>query len=516
MNAPAAPRKRRFDSSSLGALANTGASAFRLAVQLILLPVLARLIGPSEYGLVALAMPVILLANVIADGGLVQALGRLPSASKTVESTAFWVTVGVGVVLAALCCASAFPIGWSFHQPRLPFLILALSPILLMNSATAVFNGRIIRERRFGTFAMGDLLSTFVGAVVALLAATHGFGAWSLVVQQLALWVTKFTWITTRGRASVGFEFRFAEVRELMAFGANNIGATIADWVSKNIDNMIIGGVLGATSLGFYAMAYQVIRVPDMLISGPFWFYIFTAMSRAVHRRDHDAIEGLARAGLRLGAIALAPLFCGLALVADLLASVILGPRWEGAIGPLRLLPLAGFGFALCSLIASMMMGLGKAALQLRLSFGFGLVTIVAVAGGSRFGLDAACAALSVGVVAVMAYYLHHLAKAVETSRLGLLRALLPAAIGCVALAFAVTATRVALASAAPVVVLLAAMVAGGVAYGAVILAIARRQILSDAREFSRAHGEAPPSDAEEKAKAAHIEVVETALSPAG
>jgi PST family polysaccharide transporter len=504
--------------TSLGALANSGASALRLTCQLGLLPILARLIGPAEYGLVALAMPVVLLANVIADGGLVAALGRQREASRTMESTAFWVTVGVGLTLATAACAAAFPIGWALRQPRLPWLILALSPILLMNSITAVSNGRIIRERRFGTFAMGDMLATLAGAATALLAATHGFGAWSLVAQQLALWVTKLVWITSRGGARIGFVFRYAEVRDLVIFGLNNIGGTIADFVSKNVDNMIIGGVLGATPLGYYAMAYQVIRVPDMLITGPFWLYIFTAMSRAAHRGDRSAIRDLARAGLRLSAAALAPLFLGLALVADLAVALILGPKWTGAIGPLRLLAAAGFGFCICSTIAAMLMGLGKAALQFRLALAMGVATIVTVGGAAGFGVEAASGALACGVWAVGLYYVDQLARDLKTTRASLLTAMAPALVGCLALAATVLGVRELLRAAPPGVALAAAILAGAAAYALVIWLIARRRLLADARVFSRAHADARAAETDAAAVDAEAGMIEAeaALNPVG
>jgi PST family polysaccharide transporter len=488
--------------SSLGALAGSGASALRLLCQLGLLPILARLIGPEEYGLVALAMPVILLANVVTDGGLVLALGRQREVSRTVESTVFWITVGVGLTLALSACAVAFPIGELLRQPRLPWLILALSPILLMNSLTSVSNGRIIRERRFATFAAGDVISTLAGAATALAAATHGWGAWSLVAQQLVLWVFKLTWVTARGGARIGFTFRFQAVRDLVTFGANNIGGTIADFAAKNVDNMIIGGVLGATALGHYAMAYQVIRVPDMLISGPFYFYILTALARAAHRGDRDAIHTLAKAGLRIGAVALAAPFCGLALVADLVVGLILGPKWTGSIAPLRFLAAAGFCFCMCSIMAAMMMGLGKAALQLRLSIVLGLSTVVSVGIGAAFGLAAVSGALSFGVALVGFYYVDQLARDLGVSRVSLLASLIPAAQGTLVMALAVLLTRELLAGAPPLLALAACVVAGAASYGAVIWLVARRRLMMDASAFGQAHADARNEEAADPAHA--------------
>ncbi|MDZ4054311.1 MAG: oligosaccharide flippase family protein, partial [Phenylobacterium sp.] len=105
---PLASRKPRLHRTSFGALALTAASSLRLLLQLALLPILARLVGPAEYGLVALAMPFILLANVLSDGGMGYALGRRAQASRELESTVFWLTAGLGAALALACCLAAF------------------------------------------------------------------------------------------------------------------------------------------------------------------------------------------------------------------------------------------------------------------------------------------------------------------------------------------------------------------------------------------------------------------------
>jgi PST family polysaccharide transporter len=350
------------------------------------------------------------------------------------------------------------------------------------------------------------------------LAATHGWGAWSLVAQQIVLWVCKLTWVTLRAGARVKLMFRFSEVRDILIFGANNIGATLADYISRNIDNMIVGGVLGATMLGYYAMAYQMIRIPDMLISGPFYYYIFTALSRAAHAGDRAEIQNLAKAGLRLGSAALAPLFCGLALTSDLAVGVVLGPKWVGAIGVLRWLSAAGFGFCLCSIMAAMLTGLGRAGLQLRLALMLSLATIVTVGGAVRFGLVPVAAALACGVACVCVYYLDQLARDLKASRSGLALALAPAAIGCAVLCGVVFAVRQVLAGQPRALILFAALTAGALAYLAVMLVIARKRLIADARAFSRIQND---SHAATAAQGDEAEVVtpaqaEAALSAAG
>lgn len=480
----------RLRRTSLGALALTGASALRLILQFALLPLLARLVGPAEYGLVALAMPFILLANVLADGGMGYALGRRREVGPELESTVFWLTAGIGASLALVCCAAALPMGAILGQPRLPLLIAALSPILLMNGLTAVSNGRIIREGRFAVFAAGDLISTGAGAATAVTAALHGWGAWSLVAQQLVLWTAKLIWVTWKGHAAIGFRWRLAEARGLLSFGLSTVGAILADFVSRNLDSLIVGGVLGVLSLGFYAMAYQIVRVPDMLISGPLYLYIFTAVSRTVG--DHKASGDLAVAALRLGSALLAPLFCGLALVADLAVPLVLGAGWTGAVAPLQILPWAGFFFCLCSIMATTAMGLGRSKLQLAMSLLLAVIAILVVALSARLGLPAVCAALACGMGAVSVIYVHQLARILSMSRRRLAVAFLPATVGAGTLTAAVLGVRGMLSSAPSPAIFAVAIGAGALSYLAVI-ALFRRQLQQDVRAFARAQDDSPP-----------------------
>ncbi|RAK50702.1 oligosaccharide flippase family protein [Phenylobacterium deserti] len=494
--AAAKPARTRAQRTSLGALALSASSALRLTLQFAMLPVLARLVGPTEYGLVALAMPFILLANVVADGGMSYALGRRREASPTLESTVFWLGGAIGLTLALICCAIAYPLSALLDQPRLPGLLIALSPVLLLNSLTPVSNGRIIREGRFAVFAAGDCLSAVVAAATALTAAMNGAGAWSLVAQQLALWITKFVWVTWKGGATIRRDFHFAEAKPLLIFGFSTIGAMLSDFAARNLDTLIIGGVLGATSLGFYSMAYQIIRVPDMLIVGPLYLYIFTAVSRTGSGGRPEAIHELALASVRLSAAGLMPLFVGLALVADLAVSVVLGSKWLGAIPSLQLLGGAGFAIGMCAMMATNLMGRGRAGLQFRLSLLLATTTVLTVAGSARFGLGIVSATLSLGLLSVMTIYAFCLARDLKMPFARLASGFVPAAVGCAAMAGAVLLARRELAQAPPLLELLAMIVLGALAYAGALWLVAGRRLIGDVRAFARAQADKPTQEA--------------------
>jgi PST family polysaccharide transporter len=484
----AASRGRAAPGAALGAIALSVSNAQRLGVQLAMLPILARLVGPAEYGLVALAVPFVLFCNMLADAGLSQALARRQSVSVELESTVFWLAGALGVALAAFASLAAWPLGLVLHQPRLPALILALSPILVMSGLTAAANARVIREGRFGVFAGGDFTSTVSAAAVALWAAAHGAGAWSLVAQQLTLWSVKFLWVNLSARPRVRAVFRPREIVDLVRFGLHAIGANLADFVARNVHSVIVGGALGATALGYYAMAYQIVRVPDLVLSGPLYLYVFTAVSRAAAQGAHDRAADLAVSALRLSAAVLAPVFAGLALIAPLAVELVLGPAWRASGPVLANLCAAGFGFSLCLVTGAVLMGLGRSHLQFRLAVLLAALTTALLALAARAGLGPVSLALSAGVVAASLAYLAVLGRDLAIPANRLAAAFGPAAGGAAAMTLALVLLAPRLAGLPDLPRLALQIATGAIVYGATVFALGGARLRDDLRRFSRAH----------------------------
>lgn len=472
---------------AIGALALSLSNMLRMGVQLAMLPVLARLVGPAEYGLVALAVPFVLFCNMLADAGLSQALARRPDVTPELESTVFWLAGGLGFGLSVFAAVAAWPLGLLMDQPRLPWLILALAPILTMSGFTAVSNARVIREGRFGVFAGGDFISTAAAAAVALTAALNGAGAWSLVAQQLTLWICKFLWVNFNARPTIRRYCRPSEVADLFRFGVHSIGSNLADFVARNLDNLIVGGVLGTMVLGWYAMAYQIVRVPDLIVSGPLYLYVFTAMSRAANAGDRSPAD-LVVSALRLAWTALAPIYVGLALIAPLAVEVVLGETWRPAASVMANLSAAGFGFANCLLLAAVVMGLGRSQIQLRMAALSAVATIAIVASTARFGLDVVSLSLGAGIFAIATIYLVVVTRSLNIAPQRIARAALPGLAGVVALVCGVEGARMIAGALPPGGRLIAEIGAGGIAYILAAGLIGRKSLIADARAFAKAH----------------------------
>lgn len=476
---PPAPGETLARRAFFGSLALAGANFGRIALQMAIIPILARLLGPEAVGILALAMPFVLLANLLADAGMGAALVRRADPSPMLESTVFWMSGAVGAALAGLLCLIAPLAAGLLHQPAIAGVLIALSPILVLSSSLSVANARISRGRRFHLYAFGDLLSVSLSIGAAIAAALIGLGAWSLVIQQLTLWTVKCAWIIPASGFRPTLAVRPALVRDLLGFGLNNVGANIADFIGKSVPALVVGASLGVVAAGKYALAYQLVRIPELVVSGPLMLATFTAVS-ALAIDGADPGETIART-LRLTVIVLAPLFCGLTLTADLIVGLFLGGRWQGAGPVLAALAPAGFFLCIYSLIGAALMGLGRSDLQFRLAFACGLTMLLGALVGAMSGLPGAALGVSLAAAAQAPFYFTVLSRQVPGRRalLAGLSAPLIATSGMGAMVAVARASTGHLPAAAELVISVAV---GVLAYAVLLGVIARRQIGADLR----------------------------------
>jgi PST family polysaccharide transporter len=383
--------------SFIGAFAMSSSTVAKLAIQLLVLPILARVLSPADYGVVGVAMPVILLANLLCDGGLSAALSRETNVPHELESTIFWLATALSVVIAFAICASALPLGYLFHQPALPPVLVALTAVLILSATLSVANARIVRSQRFVLFAIGEVGAALIGAGVALVAARAGLGAWSLVLQQVGLWAFKGVWIFSASGFRPSFKFDLPLAAPHLKFGAHVVGSGLADFATKNLPIMIIAGYLASAAAGRFALANQLARIPELVIAGPLYLPLFVLAARS--QSERDSLMRMANRMLRVGIAALGPLYCGWAITADLVLSLVLGPKWHGTEVLLRLLTPASFLSCLFVMFAAILQGAGRPGTQFRLSFAFAALVVSGTWIGVHFGEAAGVAGITIGTV---------------------------------------------------------------------------------------------------------------------
>jgi PST family polysaccharide transporter len=373
------------------------------------------------------------------------------------------------LAVAALAGPAAALIG----QPAVAPVLMALSPILLIGGLVSAPNARVVREQRFGVFAACDFLSTALAAGAAVTAAVLGWGAWALVAQQLVLWSVKAAWTFTASGLRVRLLFRPALAREMAGFGLHTVGAGVCEFISKNVDNMLIGVLLGVAALGGYAMAYQVISMPGLIVAGPLYLTLFTAVARA----ERAEVAAVVYSSLRLLALVVTPVFAGLALTADLDVAVLLGAKWTTTGPIIALLCPAGLLVCCYTFVGAVMMGRGRADLQFRLALLNGAAIAAAVVVGQVFGVVGVAAAVSLALVLILPLSLRALRREADLTAVRFAQAFRLPVSAAIIMALAVLAVRSAALALPEPVQLLSAITAGALAYGATAAALGRRDL---------------------------------------
>jgi lipopolysaccharide exporter len=330
--------------------------------------VLARLLTPSDFGLVALALVFVTYAEVVADLGVAQALIYLPkkraSADAAVVVSAVWSIALVLVAVAAAPAVAAF-----FGRPDVTPIFRVLSVSLLLNGVGQVPDALLRRDLRFRTQIAGNLARALVQGVVSVTLAVAGAGPWSIVFGQLAgeaAWAAVL-WALVDYRPVRGFH-RVArdDLREVLRYGAPAAGNALVLSLVFNIDYLIVGRRLGARALGFYTLAF---RIPQMLIVQV--FYILSTVTFPLFARVRESAERL-RGGYLL-AVKLQSVYgvlAGmlLAVAAPDLVPLVFGAEWTPSVVPLRALALYAMFRSLGIGAVDLFKAVGRPALAFRLS----------------------------------------------------------------------------------------------------------------------------------------------------
>ncbi len=478
--------KRAF----FGTIALSTVSAVRLGLQLLVLPILARILGPDAFGLLGLAIPFILLASMLCDAGMGNALIRHPNPSWQLESTVFWLSLGMGIGLTVLVSFFSGIIARGFSQPNLSPVLAALSVILALGGGLAVPNARITRSRHFGIFAAGDLVSAILSSATAIYAALHGFGVWSLVIQQLVLWITKAAWLFPVSNFRPAFFCKPSLAKPFLHFGLNSVAANIADFIGKSVPSLVVGGTLGVTAVGHYSMAYQLARVPEIVISGPVYLSTFTAAARFGH---WQVARPFVLRSLRIMVLSLSFLFGGIGITADLGIHLLLGEKWVDTGPTLAALAPAGFCLCLYSFIGAVLLGFGNSGRQFRLTLLRGLAMFAGSVAGTHFGVAGVAAGLSLGAATLGPFYFQAVASELRLPALSVLSTLTSPLIATIAMICVVFAVRIEITDLNEGLQLMIAAISGALSFAVAIILAGARQFVTDFQGLGAVMGKVQP-----------------------
>jgi len=239
----------------------------RQGTQLVTTIILARLLSPSDFGLVGMAMVVIGFIGIFKDLGTSAAIIQRKKLSEGLLSSIFWVNVGFGALAMAVLFFGAPLGGLFYHEPRVDAILRVLSLTFFISGLSILQQALLERSLAFKKLAKVEISAVAAGAAVGIGMAFSGFGVWSLVFQSLTTVsvTTILLWLFSTWRPK--WIFHWSEVKSVSSYSLNLTGFSIFNYFARNADYLLIGRYLGAQDLGYHTLAYRILLFPLQNIS---------------------------------------------------------------------------------------------------------------------------------------------------------------------------------------------------------------------------------------------------------
>jgi PST family polysaccharide transporter len=309
-----------------GGAITLAAQAIKFILQLASTAVLARLLTPADFGLVAMVTAVTGFVAMFKDLGLSAATIQRPHITHAQVSTLFWINLALSAIFMIITAAIAPVLAWLYGEPRLIGITLVLAATFLVGGLTVQHDALLRRQMRLGVIAFIEVISLAAGVAVAIILAMRGAGYWSLVFMTPVTCIVGVALVWTFTGWRPGLPIHRSGVREMLAFGGNISAYNAVGYLSRNADNVLIGWMWGATSLGYYSKAYQLLMLPLSQVSTPLYNVVVPALSRL--QNDPEAFEAYFLQVLKTIFWLTAPAVGLLAACSDQIILLLLGPGW--------------------------------------------------------------------------------------------------------------------------------------------------------------------------------------------
>jgi PST family polysaccharide transporter len=375
----------------------TGAVA-GAASQLVVGVILAHLLTPSDFGVLALAFFIIGLARPLGDLGVGNAVVQRTVLTERHVRTAFTFSTLMGLAVAAGIVVVA-PLGAAaLRNPQVTPILRGLGVSYAFGGTAAVAGALLRRRMDFKRQALIDTGTYVIGyGGVSISMALLGYGVWSLVWGNLVQSLLSSVLVLLASRHSLQPLLARCELGELLHFGLGASASGVVNYVALNVDNFVVGRWLGAASLGLYSRAYNLMNLPSAYSAVVMSSVLFPAFAQvqaepARLRRGYLLIT-------QLTAMIAAPAMVTLAIAAPHLLRSVYGPQWIGAAVPLQILGAAGYFRALYHLGGIVAQSSGRVYRELWCQFVYAALVIAGALVGVRYGLPGVAVGVSLAIL---------------------------------------------------------------------------------------------------------------------
>ena len=364
---------------------NSLSSFITAGLQLLTLLVLARLLPPAVFGLIGMAAFVVGFAQIFSDMGVSNAIIYRQDVVQDDLSSLFWLNVLAGVSLFVVLFAMNPLLTAFYREPGLARPLYLSCLVFLISPFGQLSQALLQKDLCFRSLAIIQLLGALLNSSLSIVFALCGMGVYSIICGQLAstlLQVTLFFYYAgTYWRPRWYFSVR--RVKSYVSFGLYQMGEKTMNYFNSNLDFLLIGSLLGATQLGYYTLAYNLVLKPSQLINP-----ILTKIAFPVFSRIQNDTAKLKRGYLRVLNYVSAvncPIIVGMVATAPI-AIHYLGPQWMPSLVLIQILSLVGLLRALCNPVGALLLAKGRADLGFKWNAWITLTQIPGLYLGARLG----------------------------------------------------------------------------------------------------------------------------------
>jgi teichuronic acid exporter len=379
------------------ALERFGQQGCAFAVQIVL----ARLLAPEQFGLIAMVAVFIAISNVLIDAGFSRALIQRKELTDLDVTSVFYFNLLIAILLAIFLYTVAPEIAQFYDSDELISIVRVLSIGLIFSGLGAVHKAKLSREMRFKRLFFVSFPATLVGGTVGIVLALNGYGVWALVAQSLLMKfiTTVLLWMHTGWRPSLAFDYNC--IREMFPYGSRLAVSGVLDTAFSNLYVLVIGKVFTPIEVGLFqrARAFQQLPVQNVQsIIGRVAFPLFSSI-----QDDPARMKRGLRKAILLVSLLILPGMALLSAIAEPMILLLIGEQWQAAVPLLKLLCVVGALYPLHAMNLNLLAAIGRSDLFLRLEIIKKVLIVLSIAITYRSGVQAMiCGMIITSIIALV------------------------------------------------------------------------------------------------------------------
>jgi O-antigen/teichoic acid export membrane protein len=335
-------------------------------INFLVVAVLARILTPYEFGLMAMVYILTNFASLYAELGLGAALIQKQNVTQELFSSVFWLNVSSGLALTTLFFLIAPGIALFFDEPLLVSLTRVIALTFVIRSFGIIHNIRLTKSLQFHKLTTVELVSASISGIFAITLAFAGLGIWVLPIQYITntILATLLLWQVEKWSPSTTFSWE--AIKKVRKFSGYHLGVSTLNYWTSNLDNLLIGRIIGASALGIYSRAYATMLIPLSNFSFIISKVLFPSLSLV--QIDEEKLRSSFLEVSRLVGLITFPATIGLMVVAESFVLTIYGPNWVDVIVPLQILCIVAVTHSVVTLNRNIFLAQGYTDIQFKMA----------------------------------------------------------------------------------------------------------------------------------------------------